>query len=96
MTFSSNSDDFRLPRVGEIWKLTLASLEVRILLVVGPRVYAPTHAPQVEQITLLDLESGRVKRVNSGSVNQKRGYQRIRSLKSFAKLSTFGKVVSWT
>lgn len=94
MTFSSNLNGFELPRVGEIWKDT-TPVHVRLyLVVIEPRVYAPSHAPQVEQLTLLDLESGRVQRVNAVSMNQKNGRQRVRTRKSFAKLSTHGKVPS--
>lgn len=95
MTFSSKSDEFELPRVGEIWKQTLANLSARIyLVVVEPRVYAPSHAPQIEQLTLLDLEAGRVRRVNARSVNQKNGFQLVKTKKAFTFLSTYRKVSS--
>lgn len=80
------------PAVGEVWRhLSTATgrLHGIYLVVRGPRVYAPPDKPQVEQIAMLDLERGELRRFNVRTVHHGNGWAQVTHVRHLNKLCTW-------
>jgi hypothetical protein len=71
------------PKLGEVWQQQLVDISSRLYAVVGSHDHVqltPSRNPPVvhKQHVLLDLELGRVRRVNASSLNSANGWSRFR------------------